>query len=169
MDIKTSAKILKCFSDTESIQRKKEQFSRKQEDRTLNNILYCSTAGCADTFDETSKLKERMLPGKHSIPEQISSFDQVKKSFTEKMKLTPQQHHPTSSSTSTNPDGLVLQVYNNFFQQQGWALPMRKKYKFSIKQKKLLYEYFMQGETSGKKLSPDQVLAKNLISMCVMQ
>ena len=61
MNIKTSAKILKCFSDTESIQRKKEQFSKKQEDRTLNNILYCSAAGCAETFDETSKLEEHVV------------------------------------------------------------------------------------------------------------
>ena len=53
MNIKISAKILKCFSDTESIQRKKEQFSKKQEDRTLNNTLYCSAAGRAETFDET--------------------------------------------------------------------------------------------------------------------
>ena len=78
-----------------------------------------------------------MLSGKHSILEQISSFDQVKKFFTESMKPTSQQHHPTSSSTSTNPDGTVSQVYKNFFQQQGWALPIRKKFKFSIKQKKL--------------------------------
>ena len=99
MNIKTSAKILKCFSDTESIQRKKEQFSKKREDRTLNNILHCSTVGCAETFAETLKLEEHMLSGKHSIPEQISSFDQVKKSFTEKMKLTS-QHHLTSSSAS---------------------------------------------------------------------
>ena len=54
MNIKTSAKILKCFSDAERIQRKKEQFSKKQEDRTLN-ILYCTTTGCAETPDETSK------------------------------------------------------------------------------------------------------------------
>ena len=61
MNIKTSAKILKCFSDTENIQRKKELFSKKQEDRTLNNILYCSAAGCAETFDETSKLEEHVV------------------------------------------------------------------------------------------------------------
>ena len=60
MDIKTSAKILKCFSDTKSIQRKTKQFSKKQEDRTLNTILYCSTAGCTETFDETSKLEKHI-------------------------------------------------------------------------------------------------------------
>ena len=64
MNIKTSTKILKCFSDTESIQRKKEQFSKKRDNRTLNNILYCRTVGCAETFDETSKLEEHMLAGK---------------------------------------------------------------------------------------------------------
>ena len=31
MNIKTSAKILKCFSDTESIQRKKRTVSKEQE------------------------------------------------------------------------------------------------------------------------------------------
>ena len=110
-----------------------------------------------------------MLSGKHSILEQISSFDQVKKFFTESMKLTSQQHHPTSSSTNTKPDGTVSQAYKNFFQQQGWALPIRMKFKFLIKQKKLLYDYFIQRETSGKKLSPDKALAKNLISMSVIQ
>ena len=96
-----------------------------------------------------------MLSGKHSIPEEISSFDQVKKSFTGRMKLTQM--------------GQFHKCRKTFFHQQGWALPIRKKFKFSIKQKNLLYDYFMQRETSGKKLSPDQVLAKNLISMWVMQ
>ena len=107
MNIKTSAKILKSFSNAESIQRKKKQFSKKREGRTLNNILYCSTAGYAERFDETSKLEDHMLSGKHSIPEEISSFDLVKKSFTRRMKLTSHKHHPTSSSASTNSDGTV--------------------------------------------------------------
>ena len=148
---------------------KKSSFQKKREDRTLNTILYCNTAGCAETFDETSKLQEHILPGKHIIAEEISTPDQVKKSFTERMKLTSKQYHPTSSSTSTKPDGTVSQVYKNFFQKHGWALPIRKKFKFSIKQKNPLHDYLMQGKTSGKKLCPEQVLAKNLISMCIMQ
>ena len=47
----------------ESIQKIKEQ------DRTLNNILHCTTTVCAETFDETSKQVEHMLSRKHSIPE----------------------------------------------------------------------------------------------------
>ena len=40
MNIKTSAKILKFFSDRESIQRKKEQFPKKNE-KTEHLIQFC--------------------------------------------------------------------------------------------------------------------------------
>ena len=66
---------------------KKQVFKKKQEDIILNTILYCSTAGCAEAFHEASKLEEYILSGKCSIPEDIS-FDQVKKSFTYRMKFT---------------------------------------------------------------------------------
>ena len=39
MNIKTSAKILKCFSDTESIQRKKNSFQRNKNTEHL--IIFC--------------------------------------------------------------------------------------------------------------------------------
>ena len=77
MNIKASAKIFKCFSDTESIQKKKEYiFFKEQEDRTLNTILFYSTAEWAEETDETSKLEEHVLSEKLSIPEE-TSFDQV--------------------------------------------------------------------------------------------
>ena len=63
MNIKTSAIVLKFF--------KKQVFKKKQEDIILNTILYCSTAGCAETFHEASKLEEYILSGKCSIPEDI--------------------------------------------------------------------------------------------------
>ena len=84
--------------------------------------MYCSTVGWAETFHEAWELEEHMLSGKLSIPDEISLIGQV---FTERMKLTAQQHHPSSSSTSTNPEGMVSKVYKNFFQQQRWALPVR--------------------------------------------
>ena len=77
--------------------------------------MYWTTAECAETFDKTSELEKHMFSGKHSIPEEISSLDQMKTSFTERMKLTSQQDNPTSPSTSTNPDETVSQVCKNFF------------------------------------------------------
>ena len=39
----------------------------------------------------------------------------------------------------------------------GWALPIRSKFRFTYIQKKLFYGYFIQGEKTGKKMSPEQV------------
>ena len=39
----------------------------------------------------------------------------------------------------------------------GWSLPVRKRARFTDKQRKLLYNIFIQGEESGKKVSPQQV------------
>ena len=43
MDIKTSAKILKCFSDTESIRNKKNRFFQRNW-KTKHFILFCIEA-----------------------------------------------------------------------------------------------------------------------------
>ena len=43
-----------------------------------------------------------------------------------------------------------------YFSTMGWALPVKKKTKFSQKQRTMLFEMFMQGEESGKKVSPEQ-------------
>ena len=48
-------------------------------------------------------------------------------------------------------------MHNRFFGQQGWALPKRNDFRYTVKQKVLLYDYFMIGETSGKKKSPEEV------------
>ena len=43
------------------------------------------------------------------------------------------------------------------FESQGWELPIRSKFRLSKQQKSLLYGYFIDGEESGKKMSPEQV------------
>ena len=45
----------------------------------------------------------------------------------------------------------------NIFQHVGWALPIRSTFRYSLKQKIVLYEYFMKGEENGKKMSADLV------------
>nr|XP_047145817.1 uncharacterized protein LOC124818777 [Hydra vulgaris] len=45
----------------------------------------------------------------------------------------------------------------NIFLLQGWALPVRSSFRFSNQQKELLYKYFIRGEESGNKISPEQV------------
>ena len=40
---------------------------------------------------------------------------------------------------------------------KGWALPTRSTFRYSMRQKDILYKLFMEGEVSGKKFSPEQV------------
>ena len=43
------------------------------------------------------------------------------------------------------------------FHQVGWALPVRSTFRYSLKQKKVLCEYFIKGEANGKKMTGSQV------------
>ena len=46
---------------------------------------------------------------------------------------------------------------HHFCEEKGWALPVRKTFRFTEKQKKLLMEILMKGEDSRQKFNPDQV------------
>ena len=46
----------------------------------------------------------------------VPTLEETVGSCTERMKLKSQQHHPSSSSTVTNSEGMVSKVYKNFFQ-----------------------------------------------------
>ena len=46
------------------------------------------------------------------------------------------------------------------FTKPGWVLSVRKNFRFPEKQKKILYKVFMDGEVSGKKMSPEKVHLK---------
>ena len=43
------------------------------------------------------------------------------------------------------------------FQNPGWAIQVRSTFWYNAKLKQLLYKYFIQGEETGKKMSPQQV------------
>ena len=47
----------------------------------------------------------------------------------------------------------LLGTFNN----EEWALPVQKSFKYSYKQKKILFDCFMQGETTGRKMTPKDV------------
>ena len=41
-------------------------------------------------------------------------------------------------------------------QTEGWALPVRSNFRFSLEQKNMLYKCFMDGEKTGNKVSPEE-------------
>ena len=150
-----SAELLQPFQNTEVLSNNIAQHTAKRSDRQLCNLHFCPEYGCKDNFETELELECHVLSGKHSSVKKISTMDRIKESFSNRMKgtitSTPLQtssiHFETSRSSKP-----ILQPFN----EMGWALPIRKKTRFTDKQKKLLYDIFIQGEESGKKNSPHQ-------------
>ena len=66
--------------------------------------------------------------------------------------LNSTHHQLPSNSISSKTEGL-----ENFTKIAGWALPKRKVFCYSTKQKRLLMEIFLAEEEYRKKMSPEQV------------
>ena len=63
-----------------------------------------------------------------------------------------------SSSSMALDEGVSSKLkLNHFCEEKGLVLLVRKAFRFTEKQKKLLMEICLKGEDSGQKISPDQV------------
>lgn len=163
LEVKLTIETLLPYSNTESSTVKRiESKKKKRSDRQLCSLRFCPDSNCTCSFETDADLEEHILSGKHVFPALLSSMDKVRSSFVEKMKLTSELHTPSAGSSSQ-----VLEDHNiedkdcmSLFKSMGWALPVRSTFRFSKEQKSLLYFYFMQGENSGKKMSPEQVHMK---------
>ena len=82
------------------------------------------------------------------------------------MKLSSAEHliHPSTKVTKldkTLPALCVNVPLMSLVKEQGWALPKRSNFRYTVEQKKFLYDLFMEGEKTGKKKSPEEV--ENLV------
>ena len=108
-----------------------------------------------------------MVAGVHQLRfKLISSMDRVKHAFVTKMKSSSQLHLPLSNDEVNIADMSLEDVVQCFpimgeAKRVGYcfllALPIRNKFRFTYIQNKLLSGYFIVGEKSGKKMSPEQV------------
>ena len=88
-------------------------------------------------------------------------MDQVRGMYAHKLKITSQLHIPTTQKETiadiTFDKACIDFPLMDFFKTKGWALPKKSNFRYSYEQKKLLYDYFIEGEKSGKKYTPEQV------------
>ena len=71
-------------------------------------------------------------------------------------------NHPYVSSFVEKDNISFSEVIQNIpllgtFANEGWVLPVQKSFKYSYKQKKILFDCFMQGEATGRKMVPKDV------------
>ena len=126
-------------------------------DRKVNDLKFCTEAGCVESFRHEVSLQEHLIVGSHTNQTAPKSMmDKARYSYVNKMKATSF----SSSSTDNLPCcNLVIDVdeEHNFTLSIGWALPRRKVFRYSTKQKRLLMQMFLAGEEYRKKMSSDQV------------
>ena len=151
-------KLVKPFSITNSTNKYAPTGNlKKRENREFCNLHFCLENGCSDAFDSQLELEQHVLSNQYNFSTIKSGMDKVKMSFINHMKkssnaVTPFTVEPRSVQQKTNEISCL-----NQFSETGWALPVRQKFRFSSNQKKTLYKYFIDGETSGKKFSAQQV------------
>ena len=101
-----------------------------------------------------------MVSGQHNVPTVGSSMDHVKQCYVNKMKISKPNALTTVLGQLMSSEKAHLVEYPDqlrIFTKPGWASPSRKNFRFSDNKKKILYKVFMDGEVSGKKMSPEQV------------
>ena len=103
-----------------------------------------------------------MVAGVHQRSKLIFSMDRVNNAFVTKMKSSSQLRLPLSNDEVNIADMTLEDVVQCFpimgkLKEMGWTLPIRSKFKFTYIQKRLPYGYFIEGERTGKKMSPEQV------------
>ena len=163
-------KVTRTFSKTEQ-RRRPKSLSKPRDDRVLRNLCFCDIPGCSQVFEDTKAYEAHCLRDEHdNIIQQKSSMDKVKSSYVMLMKMsTPSASlniSAGSSATNTSMDMACAEYpVMEFLNQKGWALPVRSKFRFNDRQKRILYDLYMQGEKSNKKVTPEQavqVIRKNL-------
>ena len=113
-----------------------------------------------DSFKDVKAFEMHMISGQHNVQTVGSSTDHVKQCYVNKMKMSKPNALSTVSGQLMSSKKAHLVEYPDqlrIFAKPGWVLPVRKNFRFSENQKKILYTVFMDGEVYGKKMSPEQV------------
>ena len=104
-------------------------------DRKVNNLKLCPEASCAESFCDEVSLQEHLIAGSHTNQTAPKSMmDKARYSYVNKLKATSF----SSSSTDNLPccnSVIDVDKEHNFTHSIGWALPRRKEFHYSTKQK----------------------------------
>ena len=105
-----------------------------------------------------------MMAEDHQLTEKRTDMDMVKGMFVEKMKsLSEVKSSDPSSSVETIDvnSSNKIKIMESKISTPGWAIPVRRNFRFSYTQKQILYNLFMDGEKTGNKVSSED--AANII------
>jgi hypothetical protein len=133
---------------------------KQRSDRGFREFHVCPDVACLATFENEHELDEHILGNVHNYIQPRTSEDRVKLAYAKRMhSLTGQIENEAQTTKSENATQKPRNP-NEEFEKEGWALPTRKKTRFSLKQKGYLYDLFMNGEETGRKIRPEEAVRK---------
>ena len=100
-----------------------------------------------DSFKDVKAFEMHMISGQHNVQTVASSMEHVKQCYVNKMKMSKPNALSTVSGQLMSSKKAHLVEYPDqlrIFAKPGWVLPVRKSFRFSENQKKILYTVFMQ-------------------------
>ena len=110
-------------------------------------------------FSSQLHLDQHRLSGTHDYSSRSTSMDQVKHSFAEKIKQSSHfVTNPDRSKSITTNEKSVTPTLMLLKKKVGQS-PNGKKFRYSEKQKSILLKYFEEGEQTGIKRTPEQVIS----------
>ena len=136
-------KIIKDFSKTDAGAQSKTN-SKQRDGRGLKNLLFCNEVGCSEVFTDQEEYDKHLAEGRHTNGvEKTTAMDKVRRSFTSRMKVSSQKYMSDGGIELEDADvlsgGEECQTMS-MFSNVGWALPVRSTFRYSSKQKKVLYD-----------------------------
>ena len=161
-NFKSTLKTILPFSSTEKHHGNKKHSKKSRDDRHVSSIIFCHEIDCKETFPNEISYDRHLQAGIHNKTGKKTSMDEARSIFANKMKVASQGHQPDYAMSQTLAEidiktACELYPTMSLFLNEGWALPTHTYFRFDNTQKKLLYKYFIEGEKSGKKMSPEQV------------
>ena len=169
----SGANVVKAYHDTwtatpqqQELRAKlqEKRFSKKRQDRQLCNLIFCSSNQCQASFESIDELKEHELQGVHIFDTAKTSMDLVRSSYVRKMKESGMTKTVMSTDEVVMASQISLEeamLQSDTFAEiccEGWALPIKKKFRFNPQQLLILKNLFIQGEKSKKKCSAEEAV-----------
>ena len=135
---------------------------RQRKDRCLNTGVFCNEPTCLMFFENEADLENHKSENTHQTHNTPTTMDSI---LLHHADLLIQ----SSSSKSIGriearrvdmDDRRGSFSLDKKVDEAGWGIPVRKFVRFTPKQKRFLYEEFMNGERTGSKTTPEKVLIK---------
>lgn len=123
--------------------------------KRIDKIFSCVQENCGQGFLREDDLFKHMSYGHRATTD--TCMDKILTYFVSKKNLSANPHLTTIPQSRS--DSQMAGVSSDLF-PRGFARKTRKKSTFSSKQKDFIRELYEEGETTNRKLNPDEIAAK---------